>query len=284
MPERILRDWTDSDKFDGFAGSPETLFTRLLMKVDDYGRFTRDPINVRAACFPRAEALRANTVDAWLKELSDHRLILCYQVNGKWFLAIINFRQRLRVDGKGHGPRPKFPPPEGKPVDFRPDDGDWRESAATCGGSPPYAYAGPDAEPGPNASNPPPLINGHGEKGSGEKPSTAACREIPDEDQAWSMTMTLGAPEDFVRRCYRQWAMQGGKNGNDIACEFLVYVTGRWKNERNEYENGTHRFNREANGRSSGSGRINPRHTGQAESVAEKSASGLAALRATGEA
>lgn len=130
MPERILRDWTDSVKFDGLAGSPEALFTRLLMKADDYGRFSRDPVNVRGACYPRAENLRANTVDAWLDELSGHRLILCYQVGGKPLLAIINFRQRLRIatgpKGESIHPKPKYPPPEGKHMEFRPDDSDWR--------------------------------------------------------------------------------------------------------------------------------------------------------------
>lgn len=137
MPDRMLRDYTTSEKFDGFNGTPETLFTRLLMKVDDYGRFDGDPVNVRGACYPRAENLRANTVDAWLKELSDHRLILCYQVSGKRFLAIINFRQRLRVPP----PKPKFPPMDGKPLGWMPDDGDWRQSAATCGEPQPYSYA-----------------------------------------------------------------------------------------------------------------------------------------------
>lgn len=251
MPERILRDWTDSEKFDGFPGSPETLFTRLLMKVDDYGRFTRDPINVRAACFPRAEALRANTVDAWLKELSDHRLILCYQVSGKAFLAIINFRQRLRIDPKtGHGPKPKCPPPEGKPADFRPDDGDWRESAASSGGSPPYAVA--NAEPNadadavypPSFSSKPPL-----ERGSGGKPDVGApgsCREIPDEEQAVTMTMTAGVDPAFARYVYRTWFAQSGKNGNGIAVDWLPHVVGRWKNEQMEWKNGTHRGNRQA--------------------------------------
>lgn len=146
MPERILRDYTTSEKFDGLAGGPEQLFIRLLTKVDDYGRFDGDPVNVRGACYPRAESLRANTVDAWLKELSDHHLILCYQVFGKRFLAVINFRQRLRTGTGGAMPKAKFPPPVGKAMDFRPDDGDWRAETAVplekTGGEPPEVPAG----------------------------------------------------------------------------------------------------------------------------------------------
>lgn len=281
MPERILRDWTDSEKFDGFQGNPETLFTRLIMKVDDYGRFTRDPINVRAACFPRAEALRANTVDAWLKELSDHRLILCYQVSGKAYLAIINFRQRLRIDPKTQrGPNPKYPPPDGKPVDFRPDDGDWRESAASSGGSPPYAYAESNANAVPLAVNPPPIPKSGLEKGSGEKPmvgESGSCREVPDEEQAVAMTMTSGIDEKFARFAYRQWAMQNGKNGNGIVVGWVAYVTGRWKNEQVEWKNGTHRGNRKT------SGRVNPRLAGQSDDAQVKRSSIAAALAASEE-
>ena len=141
MPDRILRDWTTSEKFDGFNGTPETLFARILMKVDDYGRFDGDPVNVRGACYPRAENLRANTVDAWLKELSDHRLILCYQVSGKRYLAVVNFRQRMRTPP----PKPKFPPMDGKPPEWMPDDGDRREPAAGRGGSGPFVCAKAEA-------------------------------------------------------------------------------------------------------------------------------------------
>ena len=40
MPNRILRDYTDSLCFDGIGAEVERLFIRLLTKADDYGRFT----------------------------------------------------------------------------------------------------------------------------------------------------------------------------------------------------------------------------------------------------
>lgn len=272
MPERILRDWSDSKKFDGFPGNPETLFVRLLMKADDYGRFTRDPINVRAACFPRAEALRANTVDAWLKELSDHRLIFCYQVSGESYLAIINFRQRLRIDAKtGKGPNPKYPPPEGQPMDFRPDDGNWRELAATSGEPPPYAYANAVASAGSPPISSKPVL----EKGSGEKPiigDPGSCREVPTEDEAVAMTMTAGVDEAFTRYVYRTWATQNGRNGNGLIVEFLPHVVNRWKNEQVEWRHGTHRGNRK------NAGKPNARNVGLTQTAADKSADVAAVL------
>ena len=55
MPTRMLRDWTDSLKFDGLSAEAERLFARLLMKADDYGRYHADPRLVRAGCFPLTE-------------------------------------------------------------------------------------------------------------------------------------------------------------------------------------------------------------------------------------
>jgi len=39
MPNRILRDWTDSDRVNSLSAEAERLFIRLIMKADDYGRY-----------------------------------------------------------------------------------------------------------------------------------------------------------------------------------------------------------------------------------------------------
>ena len=124
MPSRILRDWTDSLRFDGLSAEAERLFTRLIMKADDYGRFHADPRLLRAGCFPLSENLRANDIDRWLDELSTRQLILRYEAAGRRILAIINFGQRLKQS------RWKFPPPPGEPDNFLP-------MATNSPGSPP---------------------------------------------------------------------------------------------------------------------------------------------------
>lgn len=112
MPNRILRDYTDSLRMDNLSPEGERLFVRLLMKADDYGRFHANPKLVRSACFPLAETLRANTVAAWLTEISDRQLVFCYTVQSGDYLAIANFGQRLKQS------RAKFPQPAGKPDDW----------------------------------------------------------------------------------------------------------------------------------------------------------------------
>jgi hypothetical protein len=127
MPTRLLRDWTDSLRFDGISADAERLFVRLLMKADDYGRFHSDPRLVRGACYPLAENLRTNDLSRWLDELSNRQLILRYEVGTRKLLAIPNFGQRLKMS------RPKFPAINGMDVDWLPESGDFREVPGSSG-------------------------------------------------------------------------------------------------------------------------------------------------------
>ena len=52
MPNRILRDWTDSEPVNSLSVHAERLFVRLIMKADDYGRLTDHPKLLRAMLFP----------------------------------------------------------------------------------------------------------------------------------------------------------------------------------------------------------------------------------------
>lgn len=119
MPKRLIRDWTDSEKFEALSAEAERLFVRLIQKADDFGRFHANPKLMKSACFPLAEDLRANTVAAWLTELSDRHLVFCYTSGTGQYLAIINYRQRLKKEST-----PKFPPAPGRPEKWLPDEQD----------------------------------------------------------------------------------------------------------------------------------------------------------------
>jgi len=116
MPNRILRDYTDSLAFDGMSADAERLWTRLLVKADDFGRYHADPRLVKAGCFPLLDTLRTNELARWLDELSHRSLIFRYEAKGRSYLAIPRFRQRLRQETS------KYPPPDGEPADWRPTD------------------------------------------------------------------------------------------------------------------------------------------------------------------
>lgn len=117
MPNRILRDWTDSDRVDGLTVHAERFFTRLIMAVDDYGRYSADPRLLKARMFPlRLEQTKEADIVKWLNECWTSGLVLLYEVSGKKYLQIEEFGQRLRIK------REKYPcpPNDGHAADKRP--------------------------------------------------------------------------------------------------------------------------------------------------------------------
>ncbi|RFM30052.1 hypothetical protein [Deminuibacter soli] len=112
MPNRMLRDWTDSEKMKNLSAQAERFFTRLIMKADDYGCFHANVSLLKANLFPLLlDAVREADISRWIAECEKAGLIVLYQSNRKWFLQIKEFRQRLDKS------RAKFPLPTG--TDFR---------------------------------------------------------------------------------------------------------------------------------------------------------------------
>lgn len=107
MPNRILRDWTDSLPMNTLSWQEEVLFTRLIMKADDFGNFNRNASLVKSLLFPRKDDLRSNDVDRWLKNLEAAGLILTYPAKGDFFLHIRNFGQRLDKRSRKFPPEPE---------------------------------------------------------------------------------------------------------------------------------------------------------------------------------
>ncbi|WP_312306508.1 hypothetical protein [Chryseobacterium sp.] len=95
MPNRILRDWTYSDSVDKISFQAEVLFTRLIMKADDYGSYFAKPKLINGNCFPLKD-IRESDISRWLQELASAGLIVFYTAENKEYLNIINFNQRLR--------------------------------------------------------------------------------------------------------------------------------------------------------------------------------------------
>lgn len=98
MPNRILRDYTDSDKVDKISPQAETCFIRLIMKVDDFGKFHGHPTLLKSALFPlKVDRITEKQMDGWMDELDKVGLIVRYEVNSKRYLKINDFGQRLRL-------------------------------------------------------------------------------------------------------------------------------------------------------------------------------------------
>lgn len=120
MPNRMLRDWTNSDKIDSLSFQAEVFFTRLIMKADDFGCFWADAKRLKSNLYPlKSDSIRDADLLRWMAECQKAELIVVYESDGKRYLQIIDFGQRLRSKTR------KFPQP---PYDRNPP-----QSAATRG-------------------------------------------------------------------------------------------------------------------------------------------------------
>lgn len=88
----------------------EVFFTRLVMKADDYGAFHAHPKLILAALFP-LKNYTTDQIEEWLRECVEVGLIRHYQVEGKNYIQIENFGQRLQNMRKAF-PRPNATSPE----------------------------------------------------------------------------------------------------------------------------------------------------------------------------
>lgn len=96
MPNRVLRDWTTSEAIDKLSILGEVFFTRLIMKADDYGNYTANPKLLKAALFPLKD-ITSTEIDHLLVECEQAGIVKRYTVEGKDFINIPNFGQRLRA-------------------------------------------------------------------------------------------------------------------------------------------------------------------------------------------
>lgn len=97
MPNRIIRDWTMSDKMNSISVHSERFFVRLIMKADDYGYFYADPRVLKASLFPLLlDQIREADISRWTTECQKAGLIVLYKNEGKTYIEIKDFKQRLR--------------------------------------------------------------------------------------------------------------------------------------------------------------------------------------------
>jgi hypothetical protein len=97
MPTRILRDWTDSETVNKLDNFSEVVFLRLIMKADDFGRFSGNPKLLRSLLFPLRDGVKESEIDKALSICEKAGLIVRYIVSGKSLLEIVNFKQRTRA-------------------------------------------------------------------------------------------------------------------------------------------------------------------------------------------
>lgn len=104
MPNRILRDFTASAKIKQISIHAERFFTRLIMKVDDYGVFPANTSLLKASLYPLLlDSIRESDITRWITECANTNdangkksgLILIYEIAGERYIMIQDFKQRL---------------------------------------------------------------------------------------------------------------------------------------------------------------------------------------------
>lgn len=107
MPNRIVREGLiDSEPFNALSWQAQTLFVRIMLKADDFGRYTSEPKLLRPHLFPLLlNNVQESDIQIWLDECESMGLLQQYSVDGKRYVSIPKFGQRTRAD------KSKFPAP-----------------------------------------------------------------------------------------------------------------------------------------------------------------------------
>jgi hypothetical protein len=108
MPTRYLKSGIrDSEAIEKLSPLAENLYYRLLVTVDDFGRYDARPPMIKAACFPVKDSINAAKTEVLMKELAENNLIEIYMVEGKPYL------QMCKWDNIPRAKESKYPAHEG---------------------------------------------------------------------------------------------------------------------------------------------------------------------------
>ncbi len=99
MPERILRPGIiTSERVNSLTFEAEVFYRRLMSAVDDFGRFDARPSILRAALYPlKIDSVKEADIESWISECTKADLLKKYAVEGRYYLEMNSFRQRLRA-------------------------------------------------------------------------------------------------------------------------------------------------------------------------------------------
>ena len=110
MPNRILKESIcTSLSIDSLRPQEETLFYRVIVNCDDFGRMEAAPSILRSKCFPlKIDSIRNQLIAGWLQSLALAGMVKVYQNNGHFYLALLSWDKHQQIRAK----RPKYPGPE----------------------------------------------------------------------------------------------------------------------------------------------------------------------------
>lgn len=108
----LLKSYPDSEKVNKVSIGAETLYTRLIAKSDDAGRYWGEPLMIMAKLFTHrmaATEVSESGVRGWLDELEAVGLIRTYKCAGRHYLELVKVYKSLKSDRPAHV---EFPYPD----------------------------------------------------------------------------------------------------------------------------------------------------------------------------
>ena len=145
MPNRILKESIcTSDNLDQLTAFQETVFYRLLVNCDDYGRFDARPKILASKLFPLKE-IRATQMEDALRALTSAELVMLYEVDGKPFLQMKKWDRHQTIRTK----KSKYPDPtEGENICLQ-----MKSDVSKCSRNPIQSESKYEYESNPNEAN-----------------------------------------------------------------------------------------------------------------------------------
>ena len=108
MPDRLIREsWCASETIDRLTPFEETVFARMIVNCDDFGRMDGRASVVCSRLFVTRRSIREKTVMAAVRRLEEEGLILCYEVEGRPYIQMQGWGKHQRIRNQ----RSKFPAP-----------------------------------------------------------------------------------------------------------------------------------------------------------------------------
>ena len=107
MPNRIIKESIcTSDNIDQLSAFQETMFYRLIVNCDDFGRFDGRPKIIASKLFPLKD-IRVQQIEDGLRALTSAELVILYEVDGKPFLQMKTWDRHQQIRAK----KSKYPAP-----------------------------------------------------------------------------------------------------------------------------------------------------------------------------
>lgn len=232
MPNRIIKESIcTSEEVEQLNAFQETVFYRLIVNCDDFGRMDARAKILKSKLFPLKD-VRVETIEAALEALASAELVILYEVDGKPFLQMKTWGKHQQIRAK----KSKYPAPVGICDGLPTDDNQGNHLIADdskCPRNPIQSESQSESESNPMREN----TRAREENEGFDRFWAAYPRksgDIKGAFQAWMQAMREGAtPEEILFALEWQaeeWRQEG--EAQYIPSPEKWLTNKRWKEER----------------------------------------------------